>query len=116
LAARYCGPFEILENIGPDAYMFSFSTSMRVHNVFNVSLLKKHVPDHSHIIDWVVIQVENKGDFWVEPVSILDQKFKVFKRKFIGMVKFQWTYYSIENETCEHEETMRRNTCIFLSF
>jgi hypothetical protein len=52
LAARYCGPFEILEKIGIVAYMLVLSTSMRVHNAFNVSLLKKYVPDHNHIIDW----------------------------------------------------------------
>jgi hypothetical protein len=55
LAARYCGPFEILEKIGPIAYVLGFSTSMRVHNVFHVSLLKKYMPDPNHIIDWIVI-------------------------------------------------------------
>jgi hypothetical protein len=72
LAARYCGPFEILEKIGPIAYMLAFPASMRVHNVFHVSLLKKYVSDPNHIIDWTVIQVEHEGDFWVEPVCILD--------------------------------------------
>jgi hypothetical protein len=55
LVVRYCGPFEILEKIGPVAYMLSFLASMRVHNVFHVSLLKKYVPDPNHIIDWTVI-------------------------------------------------------------
>jgi hypothetical protein len=35
-AARYCGPFEILERIGPVAYMLAFPTSMTIHNVFQV--------------------------------------------------------------------------------
>ena len=30
LAARYCGPFEILERIGPIAYMIALPTSMSV--------------------------------------------------------------------------------------
>jgi hypothetical protein len=55
LAERYCGPFEILEKIGPVSYMLAFPTSMRVHNFFYVSLLKKYVPDPNHIIDWTVI-------------------------------------------------------------
>jgi hypothetical protein len=54
-AMRYCGPFEKLEKIGSVAYMLAFPTSTRVHNVFHVSLLKKYVPDPSHIIDWNVI-------------------------------------------------------------
>jgi hypothetical protein len=51
LAARYCGPFEILENIRTITYMIAFHASMRVHNVFHVSLLKKYVPNPNHIID-----------------------------------------------------------------
>ena len=72
LAARYCGPFEILEKIGLAAYMMAFPASIRVHNSFHVLLLKKYVFDPNHIIDWTVIQVENKGDFWVDPVHIMD--------------------------------------------
>jgi hypothetical protein len=51
LAARYCGPFEILERIGPVAYMIALPTSMYFHNVFHVSLLKKYIPDVNHVID-----------------------------------------------------------------
>jgi hypothetical protein len=36
LVAHYCGPFEILERIGPVAYMIAWSASMSVHNVFHV--------------------------------------------------------------------------------
>jgi hypothetical protein len=54
--------------------MLSLSTSMCIHNVFHVSLLKKYVHDANHVIDWNVIQVEHEGDFWVEPICILDRK------------------------------------------
>ena len=55
LEERFCGPFEILERIGPVAYMLALPASMTVHSVFHVSLLKKYVPDTSHVIDWTVI-------------------------------------------------------------
>jgi hypothetical protein len=55
LAARFCGPFEILERIGRVAYMLALPTSMNVHNVFHVSLLKKYIIDANHVIDWNVI-------------------------------------------------------------
>jgi hypothetical protein len=34
LVARFCGPFEILERIGPVSYMIALPASMSVHNVF----------------------------------------------------------------------------------
>jgi hypothetical protein len=76
LAARYCGPFEILDRIGPVAYMLALPVSMKVHNVFHVSLLKKYVHDPNHVVDWHLIQVETEGDFQVQPVRILDKKSK----------------------------------------
>jgi hypothetical protein len=91
LAARFCGPFEILERIGPVAYMIAFPASMFIHNGFHVSLLKKYIPDVNHVIDWDVIQVEQEGSFQVHPVRILDRKIKQLWNRAIGLVKVQWT-------------------------
>jgi hypothetical protein len=51
LTARFCGPFEILERIGPVAYMIGLPAFMFVHNVFHVSLIKKYITDANHVID-----------------------------------------------------------------
>lgn len=42
LAPIYCGPFEVLDRIGPVAYRIAFPSNMRTHNVFCISLLKKN--------------------------------------------------------------------------
>jgi hypothetical protein len=55
LATKYCGSFEILEKIGPVAYMVALPTSISIHNVFHVSLLNKYILDANHVIDWNVI-------------------------------------------------------------
>jgi hypothetical protein len=39
LAARFCGPFEILERIGPVAYMIALPASMSVHNLFQLFIM-----------------------------------------------------------------------------
>ena len=74
LAPWFCGPFQVLERIGPIAYNLALPTHLRIHNVFNVSLLRKYVYDSTHIIDWNVVQVEPEGEFQVEHVRILDRK------------------------------------------
>jgi hypothetical protein len=106
LAAHYCGPFEILERIGPLSYMIALLASMSVHNVFHVSLLKKYIPDANHVIDWNVIQVEQEGTFQVHLVHILDWKIKQLQNRAIGILKVQWTWYGPENTTWEHEDAM----------
>jgi hypothetical protein len=58
LASHYCGSFEILERIGPVYYMIALPTSMSIHNVFHVSLIKNYILDANHVIDWNVIRVE----------------------------------------------------------
>jgi hypothetical protein len=97
LEAHYCGSFEIMERIGPVAYMLSLPTSMCIHNVFHVSLLKKYVHDANHVIDWNVIQVEQEGDFQMQPIFILDQKIEQLRNRAIGIVKVQWTWYGLED-------------------
>ena len=72
LAPRYYGPFEVLDRIGQLSYTIALPINMRAHNLFHVSLLKKYVHDHIHIIDWNVIQVEPEREFQVEPMHILN--------------------------------------------
>jgi hypothetical protein len=104
LAARFCGPFEILERIGLVAYMLALPASMIVHNVLHV---KKYIPDANHVIDWNVIQVEQEGVLQVHPVRILDRKSKQLRNRAIGIVKVKWTWYGPKDATWEHENAMR---------
>jgi len=107
LAARYCGPFEILERIGTIAYMLAVLTSMCIHSVFHVSFLTKYVLDVNHVIDWNVIQVEQEGDFRVQHVCILDWKTNHFQNQVVGIVNAQWNWYGPEDATWEHEDAMQ---------
>jgi hypothetical protein len=81
---QYCGPFEVIDRVGPVAYMLALPPTVKEHNVFHVSLLKKYVHDANHIIDWSMIQVELEGDFLPEPRCILDRKETLLQNRIIA--------------------------------
>jgi hypothetical protein len=51
-------------------------------------------------------EVEQEGVLQVHPVCILDQKRKQLQNQSILLVKVQWTWYSPEDATWEHEDSM----------
>ena len=55
LELGYCGPFEILAKVRPVAYQLALVPTIKVYNIFYVSILKKYVHDATHVIDWNVI-------------------------------------------------------------
>ena len=63
MAPRFCGPFSIIERIGPVAYQLALRPIVEVYNVFHIYFLKKYVKDVDHAIDWSVLQVEPDGEF-----------------------------------------------------
>lgn len=54
LPTIYYGPLEILDRIIPIAYMISFPTSKKIHNVLNVSFLKKYLS-----VNLIILNVGN---------------------------------------------------------
>ena len=74
LAARYCGPFEILAKVGLVSYQLALPPNIKVHNVFHVSILKIYVHVVSHVTDWNVIKVELEGEFQAGLERILDMR------------------------------------------
>ena len=70
LAPKYSSPFEILAKVCPVAYQLALPLTVKVHNVFHVSILKKYIHDATHVIDCIVIQVDPEGDFQVGPEPI----------------------------------------------
>ncbi|WRX30253.1 Reverse transcriptase domain - like 10 [Theobroma cacao] len=108
LNPRYIGPFRIIERIGPVAYRLELPPELdRIHNVFHVSMLKKYVPDPSHVLEAPPIELHDDLKFEVQPVSILDRKDRVLRNKSISMVKVLWKSARMEEMTWEVEHQMR---------
>lgn len=76
LSLRYCGPYAITWKIGDQAYELLLPPQLKVHNVFHVSLLKKYVPDPSHILDEDQMTFPAQGQLELEPEEILDVREK----------------------------------------
>ena len=53
LAPRYYSPFEVLARIGHVAYRLALPVTVKVHDVFHVSLLNKYM--HDPIMLWIGI-------------------------------------------------------------
>ncbi|XP_017973337.1 PREDICTED: uncharacterized protein LOC108661393 [Theobroma cacao] len=76
LNLRYIGPFRVIERTGLVAYRLELPPELdRIHNVFHVSMLKKFVPDPSHILEAPLIKLQEDLKFEVQPVRILDRKY-----------------------------------------
>ncbi|KAL5552340.1 hypothetical protein UlMin_002516 [Ulmus minor] len=88
LSPRYIRPFEILEKVGKVAYRLTLPPDLSsVHNVFHVSMLKKYVPDPTHVLEHEPIEVHEDLTYEEQPVQILDRKEKTLRNKAIPLVK-----------------------------
>ena len=110
LNPRYIGPFRILERIGPVAYRLELPPELnRIHNIFHVSMLKKYIPDPSHILETPPIELEEGLTFEVQPVAIVDQEMKQLRSKVIPMVKVLWRSDTIKEMKWETEAFIRNH-------
>ncbi|XP_068319657.1 uncharacterized protein [Pyrus communis] len=108
LSPRYVGPYQITERIGAVAYRLELPSELSmIHNVFHVSMLRKYVPNPSHIIQLEPLEVNQDVSYVEEPVAILDQQDKVLRNKVISLVKVLWRNHAVEEATWETEDLMR---------
>ena len=108
LSPRFIGPFEILKRVGTVAYRLTSPPSMSgVHEVFQVSMLRKYTPDPAHVVDWGQIEVDTDETFEEGPMCIVDSHDQVLRRKTVRLVRVLWRHYGVEESMWEREDTMR---------
>ena len=108
LSPRYIGPFEIVERIGPVAYRLDLPEELsRVHNVFLIFMLRKHISDPSHVLETPEIELRDDLSYEEQPVQILGREEKELRNKTISLVKVLWRNHLIEEATWERKDQMR---------
>ena len=100
LSPRYIGSFEILSRIGSNAYQLAIPPALSVvHNVFHVLMLRKHVPDELHVLDFTELGVTSDLTIMEWPVAILDREERVLRNHMISFVKVAWQYHGGDSAT-----------------
>ncbi|KAK6121488.1 hypothetical protein DH2020_044767 [Rehmannia glutinosa] len=108
LSPRYVGPYMIVERIGKVAYKLELPQEMTtIHNVFHVSMLKKYIPDPSHVLTPPMIQIDESFSYEEKTTTILDRGVKKLRNKEIPLVKVLWSNHKVEEATWEREEDIR---------
>ncbi|KAA0065937.1 ty3-gypsy retrotransposon protein [Cucumis melo var. makuwa] len=108
LSPRFVGSFEILERIGPVAYRLALPPSLSaVHDVFHVSMLRKYVPDPSHVVDYEPLNIDENLSYTEQPVEVLAREVKMLRNREIPLVKVLWRNHRVEEATWERENDMR---------
>jgi len=108
LTPRFVGPFDIVEKIGAVAYRIALPPSLsNLHDVFNVSQLRKYVYDESHVIQVNELEVRDNLTDKTWPVRVEDCEVKRLRGKEIVLVKVIWVGQTSESATWESESRMK---------
>ena len=109
LSPRFIGPYEIVSKVGPVTYRLKLPPELsRIHDTFYVSMLRKYIPDPSHVHREQTVQLKENLTHEETPVQIVDRKEQVLRCKVISLVKVLWMNHEREAATWEPEVQMRR--------
>ena len=107
LSPRFVGPFEVLERVDEVAYRIALPPALSgIHNVFHESMLRKYIPDPSHVLSYEPLQIRDDLSCEEVPIEILDCKEQVLRNRTIPWVKVLWKNHSVKEASWECEEDM----------
>ncbi|GAU12466.1 hypothetical protein TSUD_229990, partial [Trifolium subterraneum] len=103
LAARYYGPYPILERIGAVAYKLKLPPGSKVHPVFHVSLLKKAVGDYNENEELPDLVSDEQPEAY-EPEAVLGNRKIKQQGEEIKQVLIQWKGKNADEATWEESQ------------
>ena len=106
LAAKFYGPFPIVAKVGLVAYKLQLPPEAKIHPVFHVSQLKKHVGDRP--VQATLPQLNDTGEMAAVPIAILDRRLGKVGNKAAVFLLVQWSTGSREDATWELYSEMEK--------
>lgn len=107
LAARFFGPYKILERIGQVAYKLELPADSQLLPVFHVSLLKKYVGQEV-IVQTNLPTVAEDETVNLVLAEILDHRWVKQGKKIVHEVLIRWVNLLVEDATCENLLRLRQ--------
>ena len=103
LLPRFIGPFTVLEKVGTQAYELELPRTMRMHDVFHVSLLKPYHQTGTYQPPPITIMLDGEEEFEVD--TILNHRKNPGTRSKSYLVS--WAGYGSDYETWEPESNLQ---------
>ncbi len=100
LLPRYIGPFKVLKKVGSQAYELELPPTMRMHDVFHVSLLKPYHEEGACQPPPITILLDGEEEF---EVDVLLNHRSAPGRNSKKSYLVRWTGYGPEHDTWEPE-------------
>ena len=98
-----------MSKVGPVAYRLKLPPELsKIHDTFHVSMLRKYIPDPSHVLREQLVRLKENLTYEETPVKIVDRKEQVLRSKVIPLVKVLWKNHEREAATWEPEARMHR--------
>ena len=98
-----------MSKVGPVAYKLKLPPELlKIHDTFHVSMLRKYIPDPSHVLREQPVHLKENLTYEETPVQIIDRKEQVLRSKVIPLVKVLWKNHEGEAATLEPEAQMLR--------
>ena len=108
LAARYVGPYQIIEQKGNVAYKLQLLLEMSaIFDVFHVSQLKRcfHIPEEA--IAPTNIKIQSDLTYEEKPIRVLEEMERVTRSKVIKFYKVVWNNHNKQDATWKREDYLR---------
>ena len=104
LKPRYIRPYKIIARVGPVAYRLYLPPELsKVHNVFHVSMLRKYIPDPSHVLRDQPVELKDNLTYKEQPMQIVDRIEHILLNKVISLVKVVWGNHGMKEATSKSE-------------